>query len=195
MNLRPRSLLSCARPLPASRSLLLLGAALLSGGCVLNGDFGRVRPELVADNMHDWVGRDAVARIGGPVSRIPHHRSGTRAARPRLSADRAALRPQPLGQRAGANTGLARQEPAPQGQKPAFDRTAYLLMLHEVYRRSEASAYAQIVTDARNDVERLHRSSRSPVVSPTWTGGAMQSLAHVVEPQAARARQCGRPQS
>ena len=39
-----------------------------SGGCVLNGDFGRVRPELVGDNMHDWVGRDAVDRHRRPAS-------------------------------------------------------------------------------------------------------------------------------
>jgi hypothetical protein len=42
----------------------------------------------------------------------------------------------------------------PENPKP-FDRTEYLYKLHKVYRRSEASAYAQIETDARNDVERL----------------------------------------
>ena len=40
-------------------------------------------------------------------------------------------------------------------RSPLVDRTVYLARLHETYRRSEASAYAQIVTDARNDVERL----------------------------------------
>jgi len=42
----------------------------------------------------------------------------------------------------------------PERPKP-FDKMEYLYKLHKVYRRSEASAYAQIVTDARNDVERL----------------------------------------
>jgi hypothetical protein len=46
---------------------LLAGAALL-GGCALNGDFGRVRPSLVRDDMHDWVGRNAVRGIGGRPS-------------------------------------------------------------------------------------------------------------------------------
>jgi hypothetical protein len=46
------------------------------------------------------------------------------------------------------------------GRTPAaarfpFHRAAYGLRLSETYRRSEASAYAQIVTDARNDVERI----------------------------------------
>ena len=31
---------------------------LLLGGCVANGDFDRVRPLLVSDEMHDWIGRD-----------------------------------------------------------------------------------------------------------------------------------------
>ena len=42
--------------------LVLLALACAAGGCVTNGDFGRVRPEMTADNMHDWVGRDAVGR-------------------------------------------------------------------------------------------------------------------------------------
>src|SRR5215475_10839055 len=45
-----------------------LAAALLCAGCVLNGDFDRVRPELETDYMHDWVGRDAVAGKGLPPS-------------------------------------------------------------------------------------------------------------------------------
>jgi hypothetical protein len=49
--------------------------------------------------------------------------------------------------------GLGR--PAPAGAEPPYDRSVYFAKLHHGYRRSEASAYAQIVTDARNDVERL----------------------------------------
>ena len=58
-----------ARPCGGQPSfVLLIAAACLSGGCVLNGDFGRIRPELVGDNMHDWVGRDAAVAVGGPIS-------------------------------------------------------------------------------------------------------------------------------
>src|ERR1700722_2105498 len=45
----------------------LMGATLL-GGCALNGDFGRTRDELVTEDMHAWVGRDAARSIGGKPS-------------------------------------------------------------------------------------------------------------------------------
>lgn len=48
--------------------IALFACASAAGGCVTNGDFGRVRPELTMDNMHDWVGRDAVGAIGGVPS-------------------------------------------------------------------------------------------------------------------------------
>src|SRR5262245_64389990 len=45
-------------PQPAFPCLLALMATLLLAGCAANGDFGRVRPELVSEGMHDWIGRD-----------------------------------------------------------------------------------------------------------------------------------------
>jgi len=46
----------------------MLAGALQLGGCVTNGDFDRVRPSLVRDDMHDWVGREAIGSIGGKPS-------------------------------------------------------------------------------------------------------------------------------
>src|ERR1700712_5401944 len=31
---------------------------LLLSGCAANGDFGRIRPSLVHEDMHAWIGRD-----------------------------------------------------------------------------------------------------------------------------------------
>src|SRR5450631_1421672 len=56
-----------ARPVMGWLVATLAGATLL-GGCALNGDFGRLRSDLVTDDMHAWVGRDAVASIGGKPS-------------------------------------------------------------------------------------------------------------------------------
>src|SRR5215475_4945790 len=53
------------------RPIICLLAAVLLGGCALNGDFDRVRPLLVTDDMHAWVGRDAVASAGLPASKLP----------------------------------------------------------------------------------------------------------------------------
>jgi hypothetical protein len=116
-----------------------------------NGDFGRLRPELVTDDIHDWVGRDAVASIGLPASVYP------------LTDDERALRDlafplidSPYHRNRWDSVlreyGL-KHRPAPEGSP--VDRTAYWRKSIIADRRSEASAYAQIVTDARNDVVRI----------------------------------------
>ena len=130
---------------------LVTAAALMLGGCVTNGDFGRVRAEFVSDDMHAWVGRDAVAGSGEPPSEF------------RLTDDERTLRDlayaliEPPYNRNRWDSvwreyGLGRP---PAGAEQAPNRETYLAKLHQSHRRSEASAYAQIVTDARNDVERL----------------------------------------
>src|SRR5581483_1974599 len=48
--------------LPPRAAIVALAALL--GGCALNGDFGRPRSSVVTDDMHAWVGRDAVSSIG-----------------------------------------------------------------------------------------------------------------------------------
>jgi hypothetical protein len=125
-------------------------AACLCGGCVTNGDFGRIRPELVGDNMHDWVGGDAVAAIGGPASEF------RTTDQERELRDRAyALIEPPYNRNRWDSVWREYGRGRAERDEPAFDRTAYLARLHHTYRRSEVSAYAQIVTDARNDIERL----------------------------------------
>ena len=44
--------------------------AIMIGGC-LNGDFGRVRPSLVTDDIHAWVGAAAASAAIEPVSAFP----------------------------------------------------------------------------------------------------------------------------
>jgi hypothetical protein len=142
----PRPRIDCARGI-----LGLVAMALLLGGCVTNGDFGRVRPEFVRDDMHDWVGHAAVAGAGELPSAFP------------LTDDERTLRDlayaliEPPYNRGRWDSvwreyGLGRP---PAGAEEPFKRTAYFTRLRDKYRRSEASAYAQIVTDANNDVERL----------------------------------------
>ena len=49
--------------------LVALGAFALLAGCgTPNGDFGRVQPYLVRDDIHDWVGPAAAARQGAVPS-------------------------------------------------------------------------------------------------------------------------------
>jgi hypothetical protein len=51
----------CAWPIAA-----LLCVAL--PGCSSIGDFGRLKPSLVSDDIHAWVGQEAAARAGAPIS-------------------------------------------------------------------------------------------------------------------------------
>jgi len=126
----------------------LAGATLL-GGCALNSDFGRLREDLVTDDMHAWVGREAVGSIGGKPSEF------------RLTDNERRLRDlafaliQPSYDRSRWDSaiteyGLDRSR----GEAP-FDRTAYWTHLDVAHRRSEVSSYAQIVADARDDVVRI----------------------------------------
>lgn len=134
--------------------MLLAGAAVLAstallGGCALNGDFGRLRPSLVRDDIHDWVGRAAVRGVGGQASEF------------RLTDDERQLRDRAYALIAPpydphrwdavfAEYGFKGRHP-----EAPFDPTAYWRHLYADERRSEASSYAQLVTDAGNDVVRL----------------------------------------
>src|SRR5262249_29345524 len=119
-------------------------------GCP-NGDFGRVRPGLVTDDIHAWVGRDAARAVGAPISLYP------------LTDDELLLR-----------------DYAYQLIEPAYDRqrwysvigewgltgyfrpewwhcdpTAYAAWLMNSYFRSEIALYARLNDDIRNDVVRI----------------------------------------
>jgi hypothetical protein len=119
-------------------------------GCVVEGDFGRLRPELGNDDIHTWIGRDAVGAIGLPPSQYP------------LTDDERTLRDlaypliEPSYKRDRWDAvlreyGFTRTPP----EAAIFNPATYWFKINETGRRSEASAYAQIITDARDDVVRL----------------------------------------
>jgi hypothetical protein len=126
-----------------------LAGAMLLGGCALEGDFGRLRSDLVTDDMHAWVGRKAVGSVGGKPSEF------------RLTDDERRLRDlayaliQPPYDRNRWNSVFAEYGLEGPRDGAPFDPTAYWARLDVAHRRSEVSSYAQIVTDARNDVVRI----------------------------------------
>jgi hypothetical protein len=137
-------------PRSSSCALASLIAAALLGGCTANGDFGRIRPELVTDDMHAWMGRDAVGSLGEKPSKFPLTDDE------RQLRDRAFALIQPAYDRNRwfsvlEEYGFDRWR----DHEPPFDPSAYWRHLAAAGRRSEASSYAQIDTDAGNDVERL----------------------------------------
>jgi hypothetical protein len=128
-----------------------ISAAFLLGGCVANGDFGRVRPMLITDDMHAWVGRDAVKALGLPPSALPLT-DDERQLRDRAFALIAPPYDRGRWDSVWREYGMGR----PFTREPVvFDRTAYWRVLADHWRRSEASAYAQIGNDARNDVVQI----------------------------------------
>src|ERR1700685_4006138 len=50
------------------RETALILALLVLPGCSSTGDFGRLQQPLLSDDIHAWVGQEAAARAGGPVS-------------------------------------------------------------------------------------------------------------------------------
>jgi hypothetical protein len=123
--------------------LILLGCS--------NGDFGRVRPSLVTDGIHAWVGRDAARDAGAPISLFP------------LTDDEMLLR----------DYAYQLIEPPYDRQrwysvlgewgmthyfKPEWyhcDPTAYAARLMNAYVRSETSRYSRLNEDVRGDVVRI----------------------------------------
>jgi hypothetical protein len=174
----PRKRLPIASRGPASRScprVAALAAATLLGGCVLNSDFDRVRPELRTDGMHDWVGRDAVGQIGLPPSgfRITDDERQLR--------DRAYMLIAPPYDRArwySVWNEYGMGGPLP-GEPVPFDLASYWRRLNEGSRKSEVSGYAQLSTDARNDVEQLQPFFAVAGRVSDMDRKRAQSLAHV----------------
>lgn len=137
----------------SGRWIGVAAAATLLGGCALNGDFGRVRPELVGDDIHAWVGREAIASTGVPASEFP------------LTDDERLLRDLAYGlieppynrnqwDSVWREYGFGR---LPSLATAPFDRAIYWLKIKTWFPRSEVAAYARLSTDARNDVVRIEQ--------------------------------------
>lgn len=153
----------------------VLAAATLLGACSANGDFGRVKPGLVRDGVHDWMGPAVAARAGGPISAYPYTEDE------RLMRDLAFQLVQPVYDRNrwysileeyGITRGV-RQEWC------VFNIAAYEQILMQTPYRSATARYNRVNEDIRNDVTRL----------PAWVAVARRvidmdikrgkSLAHV----------------
>jgi hypothetical protein len=130
--------------------LVALAAFALLGGCgTPNGDFGRVQPYLVRDDIHDWIGPAAAARQGAVPSAYE------------LTDDERELRDlafpliEPPYDRQRWDNVLREYGLAGNYRAAPFDRTAYVAHLLEEPRRSPASSYARLTDDIRNDITRM----------------------------------------
>lgn len=130
------------------RRIVVLAGLLLLGGCT-NGDFGEIRPFLVTDGIHGWVGPAAIAGTKAKPSSFE------------LTDDERELRDlaypliEPPYDRqkwysiAGEYGLIARD------RSHAFDRTAYANRLLAERYRSSSSRYSHLIDDIRDDTTRL----------------------------------------
>lgn len=140
----PRSRRECAWPIAA-----LLGVAL--AGCSSIGDFGRLKPSLVTDDIHDWVGREAATRADAPIS-AAHLTDDERALR-----DLAFPLIEPPYDRQRWNAvvyeyGLDRRF---RRELWIDDPAVYYAHLQGAFVRSTAARYSRLSDDIRNDIVRI----------------------------------------
>ena len=133
-----------------SSILIPLGFSLLLGACS-GGDFGRVRQDVLNDDMHSWLGSEATASIGLRPSQFQLTESE------RLLRDLAYPLIEPPRSRPGWKSvfGDYKPIPSPWRQKTIFDRTAYGRQLIDEPHRTHASRYAQLMDDVRDDLVRF----------------------------------------
>jgi hypothetical protein len=132
------------------RGLIALGALSLLAGCgTPDTDFGRVRPSLVSDKVHDWVGPAADARVGAVPSAFE------------LTDDERGLRDlafpliEPPYDRKKWDNVLREYGLVGDYQTARFDRTVYAARLLSPHYSSPASRYARLMDDIRNDITRV----------------------------------------
>jgi hypothetical protein len=140
------------RSTPLARFRLGAGAclcALLLGGC-MQGDFGRVKPELTTDNMHTWVGSSAARDAGLKPSNYPltdEERQLRDYAYPLIEPPFDRARFYSIVNEYGVSNFFTGW--------PHYDRTAYAKRLMDTAYRSATARYSQLNTDIRNDVVRI----------------------------------------
>jgi hypothetical protein len=132
-------------------ALFALFAPVVLSGCSSTGDFGRLADPLVTDDIHAWVGEEAAASVGAPVSAD------------NLTDDELTLRdlafpliePPYDRQRWDAVVYEYGTKYSFQRKLWAFDPTAYYRHLQGELLRSSAARYNQIIDDIRNDIVRI----------------------------------------
>jgi hypothetical protein len=117
--------------------------------CSANGDFGRLKPELVTDDIHGWVGRDAARAVGAPVSEFPLTDPERRL------RDLAYPLIEPPFDRARWYAIVNEYGVSHVFGWPEFTVEGYSERLLDRHYRSATARYAQLNTDIRNDVVRI----------------------------------------
>jgi hypothetical protein len=125
-----------------------LAVFLFLAGCA-NHDFGELHPTLVSDNIHDWVGLDAIAgqhTLPSSFEMTDDEHQLRDLAYPLIEA--------PYNRQqwysAAGETGVIGSD-----HRALFDRSAYAKHLLGSRYRSPTARYARLIDDIRNDTTNL----------------------------------------
>jgi hypothetical protein len=143
----PRAHCLCDRRAPRFAVLALL----VLSGCTSIGDFGRLSDPLVTDGIHDWVGQEAAASVGAPISAdnlTDDEHTLRDLAFPLIEPPYDRVRWDAVVYEYGTKQSFQRE-------LWAFDPTAYYRHLQGEMLRSSAARYNQLIDDIRNDIVRL----------------------------------------
>ena len=156
--------------------VLLLAALLPLAGCgTFNTDFAEVRPSLVGDNIHDWVGTAAVKQEGGVPSKFG------------LTDDERAMRDlafpliEPPYDRQRWDQILYEYGQVGYYRNGSFDRDAYAYHLFHSDHRSPSSLYSTLTDDIRNDITRMPHFFETASRVVDVDAKREQSLAYIAE--------------
>ncbi len=129
--------------------ILLVLSAL--AGCTSIGDFGRLERPFVTDNIHDWVGQEAAARAGAPVSLdnlTDDERTLRDLAYPLIAPPYNRQRWDTVLYEYGVKDGF-------RNSLWVVDPAAYYRALQTADFRSTAGRYNRLIDDIRNDAVRI----------------------------------------
>jgi hypothetical protein len=128
----------------ARRSIVALAALTLLASCTANRDFGEVRPSLVRDDIHDWLGSAAASPYAASKFELTDEERQLR--------DLAFPLIEPPYERQQSNAVALEYGAA---GTAGVSRTSYADYLLGSRFRSTSGRYAQITEDVRNDITRL----------------------------------------
>lgn len=170
----------------AVRPPLAVLALLLLSECSSIGDFGRLQSALQTDDIHAWVGQEAAASVGAPVS------LGNLTEEERTLRDLAFPLIEPPYDRVRWDVVVYEY-----GIKRSFRRelwvndvAAYYANLVGPFHRSSAGRYNQLIDDIRNDVVRIEpffAAARRVVDLDQRREKSMQYLSSISPPERADA--------
>lgn len=173
------------------RALALSGQVLLAlfalAGCSGIGDLGVLRPSLIRDDMHGWVGRDAARAAGAPVSAnefTDDERELRDLAFPLIEPPYDRQRWESVIYEYGLDHTFRRD-------LWIDDHTAYYAHLSSVRVRSVAARYSQLTDDIRNDIVRIapfFAVARRVIDFDRRREASMQHVADLAEPEVINAQ-------